>query len=151
MKVSEKGLELIKAHEGLRLTAYPDPATGGEPFTIGYGCTSAAGVCDVHKGMTITKEQAEEMLLKAIVHYEDVVRLHVTVPLTQEQFDACVSLCWNIGPANFKHSSVVRLLNERRYKEAADAFLMWDKAAHHVLPGLHHRRVAERNRFMGVA
>jgi len=148
MKTSEKGIEFIIAHEGLRLQSYPDPATGGEPWTIGVGLTSAAGIIDVKPGMKITLQQAHDYLVASLHQYEKAVNEAVTVPLEQNEFDALVSLCFNIGAANLKHSTVVKKLNAGDREGAAHAFLMWDKANHHVLAGLHRRREDESHLFL---
>ncbi len=144
MKMSDRGIEFLKHHEGLRLTSYPDPATGGHPWTCGYGCTKG-----VHPGMVITLEQAEAMLREALVEYEHAVASSVTVPLAQHEFDALVSLTYNIGIHNMQGSTVLHKLNADDKQGAADAFLMWDRAAHKVMPGLHHRREDERRLFNG--
>jgi lysozyme len=143
MRTSAKGIDLIKLHEGCCLVAYPDPASGGIPWTIGYGSTHG-----VHPGMKITPQQAEDMLVADLTQFEDVINEHVKVPLAQHEFDALVSLTYNIGPANFLRSSVLRDISAGNKHAAADAFLMWDRAAHHVIAGLHHRRLDERALFL---
>jgi len=143
MKTSEHGIELIKAHEGLRLEAYPDPGSGGEPWTIGYGSTK-----HVHPGMRITKEQAHDMLVADLSIYEAAVNHAVHVSISQNEFDALVSFVYNVGVRNFLGSSVLRRLNNHDLAGAADALLMWDKASHHVMAGLHKRREDERNLFL---
>lgn len=152
MKTSEEGLALIKAHEGLRLKAYPDPGTGGEPFTVGYGTTSAAGVGKITRGMTITKVQAESMLVRSLEAYEKGVLAALTRTPTQNQFDAMVSLAYNIGVPRFQKSSVVRFHNAGFHDKAAAAFLMWTKsgkgAKRRVLPGLVKRRNAEHDLYL---
>jgi len=148
MKVSSSGLDLIKKHEGLRLTAYPDPATGGEPWTIGYGITSSAGVGKITKGMKITLQEAEDMLRRALGVYERGVQDTLTRRPTQHQFDAMVSLAYNIGVPAFRKSSVARFFNAGEIDKAAGAFLMWNKAAGKVMPGLTKRRASEREWFL---
>jgi lysozyme len=148
MKVSATGLDLIKKHEGLRLTAYPDPATGGEPWTIGYGITSSAGVGKITKGMRITLAEAEDMLRRALMVYERGVQDTLTRRPTQNQFDAMVSLAYNIGVPAFRKSSVARFFNAGEIDKAAGAFLMWNKAAGKVMPGLTKRRASEREWFL---
>lgn len=143
MKTSSDGVAAIAAHEGLRLKAYPDPATGGEPWTIGYGHTSRAGLPKVARGMTITRERALEILANDLVAFENAVEKALTVNPTQHQFDAMVSLCFNIGPANFLKSSVVKFHNGRQFARAAGAFALWNKAAGKVMAGLMKRRAAE--------
>ena len=92
MKTSSNGIEMIKAHEGLVLYAYPDPGTGGEPWTIGYGHTKG-----VLPGMRISEEQAEAFLREDLAAFEKAVTDLVPIPLTQSEFDALVSFCFNVG------------------------------------------------------
>lgn len=138
MKTGEKGKALMHEFEGLRLEAYPDPGTGGEPWTIGYGHTSMAGKPHVTKGMKITKEEADEIFSRDLGKYE----AHVPEG-TQNQFDAMVSLCYNIGPSNFNKSSVKKYHVARNYEKAAASFKAWNKAAGKVMAGLTRRRAAE--------
>jgi lysozyme len=148
MKISQAGIDLIKKHEGCRLKAYPDPGTGGEPWTIGYGTTSGAGVGKISKGMTISQAQAESMLVRSLMDYELGVIHALTRQPTQNQFDAMVSLAYNIGVGRFKTSSVVRFFNAGFPDKAAAAFLMWTKAGGRKLPGLVTRRNAEHDLFL---
>lgn len=148
MKTSQDGIDLIKKFEGLRLTAYPDPGTGGEPWTIGYGTTSSAGVGKITKGMKITQVQAESMLVRSLAAYEAGVLKALSASPAQHQFDAMVSLAYNIGLTNFSRSSVVKYLNAGLVEKAAGAFLLWNKAAGKVMPGLTRRRAAERDLFL---
>ncbi len=145
MKTSAAGIELIKAHEGLRLVAYPDPGSGGDPWTIGHGTTHG-----VHPGMKITAEQAHLMLVKELPIYENTVNHGVHVEITQPEFDALVSLVYNIGARNFLGSTVLRKLNAGDKQGAADAILLFNKASHHVMAGLTKRRHDERALFLAV-
>lgn len=140
MKTNQAGIELIKEFEGFRGKAYKCSA---DVWTIGYGHTSAAGEPFVKAGMVMTESEAEALLKKDIKKYEDAVNRAITVALTDNQFAACVSLCYNIGPGNFAKSSVVRFCNKKQFKDAADAFNLWNKAGGKVLPGLTRRRAAE--------
>lgn len=144
---SEAGRDLIAAFEGIVLKAYPDPGTGGKPWTIGIGHTSSAGAPVVTKGMTITRAQAFEILGRDLEIFEASVRKYVKVPVSQQQFDAMVSLCFNIGGMAFAKSSIVRHINASRYLEAAASFDLWNKAASRVMAGLVRRRAAERTLF----
>jgi len=148
LKTSQLGIDLIKAFEGKRLKAYPDPATGGEPWTIGYGTTTSAGVGKITKGMVITEAQAESMLVRSLASYEASVLKALTKLPSQHQFDALVSFAYNVGPLNMSRSSVVRYLNAGDITKAARAFLLWNKAAGRVMPGLTRRRAAERDLFL---
>ena len=151
MKTNAAGLKLIKQWEGLRLDAYPDPATGGEPWTIGYGHTSAAGAPKVSKGMRITEAEAEEILRRDLGQYEFAVAQAILTDMNENQFAAMVSLCFNIGPGNFKSSSVVKRFNAGDISGAAEAFLMWNKANGKVMQGLVNRREAEKKLFLTPA
>lgn len=147
MKTSKAGLDLIKKWEGCRLKAYRDSAG---VLTIGYGLTSAAGIIPVTEGLTITQAQADDYLARALVKYEAAVEKAITRPMTQPQFDAMTSLCYNIGPGEFPGSSVARRFNEGNISGAADAFLMWTKAGGKELQGLVKRRHDERKLFLSA-
>lgn len=142
MKTSQRGIDLIKSFEGLRLTAYPDPGTGGDPWTIGYGHTKG-----VKPGMKITENWAEELLRDDLAEFEAAVNGLVKVRLCQHQFDALVSLVFNIGPGAFSDSTLLRLLNAGLYDDAALQFVRWNKGGGKVLSGLTRRRMAERKLF----
>lgn len=141
MQTSQKGLDLIKSFEGLRLSAYKCPA---DVWTIGYGTTAG-----VKEGQIITKERAEELLRDDVKRFEDQVLRLVKVPLTQGQLDALVSFTYNLGAANLGNSTLLRLLNAGDYKGAAAQFGRWTKAGGKELPGLVKRRAAERSLFEG--
>lgn len=145
MRTSDRGIALIKAHEGLRLQAYQDPVG---VWTIGFGHTTAAGPPAVTKGMKITEAGAEAILRDDLRKFEGYVTSAVHVPLTQEQFDALVSFTFNLGPGNLKTSTLLRKLNSGDYLGAADQFLRWDKAGGKTLRGLTKRREAERALFL---
>lgn len=148
MKTSDAGLNVIKKSEGLRLIAYPDPATKAEPYTIGYGLTSASGVIDVKPGMKITQAEANRLLKEALAKYEAVVNSCLKRTPTQAQFDAMVSLCYNIGPRNFRNSTVVRKFNAGDFTGAAEAFMLFTKANGQTMKGLVNRRNEERLLFL---
>jgi lysozyme len=133
---------MIEGWEGSVLTAYRDPVG---ILTIGYGHTGP----DVTEGQTITKEEADETLANDLGKFEDGVNAAVdTAPTTQGQFDAMVSLSFNIGLGNFRKSTVLRKHLESDYTPAADAFLLWNKAGGRVLPGLVKRREGERGVYL---
>lgn len=143
MKLSQKGIELIKQFEGYSSKAYPDPATGGAPWTIGYGTTKG-----VKPGMVITAQQAEKMLRDDVAKFESGVSSLITAPTTQGQFDAMVSLAYNIGLGNFGKSTLLKKHNARCYTCAADQFRVWNRANGKVMNGLTKRRAAERQVYM---
>lgn len=148
MKTNAAGIALIQRWEGKRLTAYPDPATGGEPWTIGYGHTTAAGPPAVKRGMKITDQQATDILKADLVKFEAAVVNVLKKAPTPNQFAAMVSLCFNVGPGNFGKSSVVRKFNAGDIEGAAKSFLLWNKAAGKVMAGLTRRREDERKLFL---
>lgn len=145
MKINAAGLDLIKRWEGLRLTAYKDIVG---VWTIGYGHTAAAGAPAPKAGMKITEKEAHDILVRDLAQYEKAVTKALSIVPSANQFAAMVSLCYNIGPANFAKSSVVRLLNVGKPREAADAFLLWNKAGGKVIKGLTARREDERKLFL---
>ena len=147
MKTSAKGIDLICSFEGFRAKAYPDPATGGEPWTIGYGHTSLAGGLQVKKGLVITEKQGREILAMDLLKFEAAVAKFLKRIPTQNQFDAMVSLCFNIGPGNFGKSSVLKWFNNGTLTLAADSFFKWNRAAGKVMAGLTRRRKAEADLF----
>ena len=139
LKISKKGLDLIKEYEGCVLTAYRCPAG---VWTIGYGHTGG-----VNKGDKITKKQAESFLKEDIEKFENGVNSVVSVALTQNQFDALVSFTYNVGLAAFKTSTLRQKLNAGDYKGAAKEFPRWNKSSGRVLNGLIRRRNAEKRLF----
>lgn len=145
MKTGPKGLAEIMKWEGLRLRAYRCSAG---VLTIGYGHTSMAGPPTVNPGMTITKAQAEQILKRDLRKYEKAVNDAVRVDLSQEQFDALVSFCYNVGPGGFRKSSALRMVNARRFDAVPAKLMLWNKAGGRVLKGLTRRRAAEGELFM---
>jgi lysozyme len=146
VKVSERGLELIQSFEGLRLEAYDD---GGGVWTIGYGTTRYPDSGEpVKEGDAISQAQADEYFAADVGDFAaDVGRL-VHVPLSQQQFDACCSLAYNIGTGAFEKSTLLQKLNAGDYYGAADEFLRWNKDGGVVNPGLVNRRKFERALFL---
>ena len=97
--------------------------------------------------MTITQEEAEQMLLTELEEYEGYIEDMVTVPLTQNQFDALVVWIYNLGPTNFKNSTLLKELNAGNYNAAGQEITRWNKAGGKVLAGLVKRREAEAELF----
>lgn len=135
MKISAEGLALIKKFEGCELTAYQCSAG---VWTIGYGHTKG-----VEKGMTISKESAEEMLIEELHEYEGYITDNVTSPLSQNQFDAMVSWVYNLGPSNLLASTLLKVLNAGDYDGVPAQIKRWNKAGGQTLDGLIRRREAE--------
>jgi lysozyme len=144
MKTSPEGLSQLVAREGMKLKAYRD--TGGV-WTIGVGHTPAKA------GQVITQAQAMKLLAKDIAWAEAAVNAVVAkskVPVTQNMFDAMVSLCFNIGAQGFAQSTVARKLMDGDKPGAADAFLMWNKVKGATSKGLMNRRRSERRQFLST-
>ena len=139
MKICNPGLDIIKASEGLRLTAYRCPA---DVWTIGYGHTKG-----VKPGDKCTVSQADQYLREDCSDAEWAVNAQVTVPINQNQFDALVSFVFNLGGTNLKTSTLLQKLNGADYVGAALEFPRWNKAGSKVLPGLVKRRAAEQTLF----
>lgn len=148
MKTSAAGLALIREYEGCVLHAYQDAAG---VWTIGVGHTAAAGPPAPTPGMTISEAEALDILARDICQYERAVESAVARRMTQNQFDAMVSLCFNIGPSRFRESTVLHDFNRGETEGAADAFLLWNRAGGRVLEGLVRRRYAERALFLSLA
>lgn len=141
MKVSEKGLNIIKESESLQLKAYKCPAG---ILTIGYGHTGP----DVLPGMTINQVAADVYLKLDCAVAEHAINRLVKIPLNQNQFDALVSLVFNIGTGAFQRSTLLKRINEGDFGAASDEFLKWTKSKGKELPGLVIRRNKERNLFL---
>lgn len=136
----EKALKLIKEFEGCRLTAYPDPGSGGDPWTIGWGSTGPG----IKKGVTWTQDMADARLSSDVTKFAAKVdALLGAAPTTPGQKAALVSLAYNIGTGNLQTSTLLRLHKEGDYVAAQGQFQRWNKAAGKVLPGLTRRRMAE--------
>lgn len=158
MKTGTKGVALIQVSEGYEkarpdgsCVAYLDKLAGKKYWspgykglwTIGYGCTEG-----VTEGMVWTQAQATKRLQVEIAKHEVAVSKMIKKPINQNQFDAIVSLSYNIGSGAVSKSSVVRKFNEGDVAGAADAFLAYNKAGGKVYPGLVTRRAAERKLFL---
>jgi len=141
MQTSEKGLDLIRRYEGLRLVAYVCP---GGKLTIGYGHTGP----DVTTGKKIDEEEADALLLKDVQRFENAINGMVSVPISQGMFDALISFSFNLGAGSLKSSTLLKKLNADDRKGAADEFLKWNKAKGKVLAGLAARRESERELFL---
>ncbi|ASL89052.1 lysozyme [Serratia marcescens] len=143
MKTSNNGRNFIKGFEQLRLKAYPDPGTGGKPWTIGWGHTKG-----VMQGDRITQEQAEAFFSEDLAVFELTVNSAIKRTMTQNQFDSMVSLAFNIGGPAFAGSTLVKKFNAGDVQAAADEFPKWRNSAGKVMPGLVKRRAAEREIFL---
>lgn len=143
--INKAALDLIKKFEGFRAQTYVDAA--GVP-TIGYGTTARAGIgIRPTPGMTCTEAQAAAWLQAAVDKFAATIRPRMTREPTPNQFGAMVSLAYNIGPAAFARSSVLRRFNAGDLDGAANAFALWNRSGGKVLNGLIRRRAAEAALF----
>lgn len=148
--INKATIDLIKSFEGLRLNAYPDPATKndpikkGKPITIGYGTTIYNGLQEVKMGDTITEPQAEQFLLYDVKKFSEKVKALLRKELNENQFGALVSFSYNVGIGNLKISHLLPKVNANPNDPTIkDEFLKWKTAAGRVMPGLLRRRQAE--------
>ena len=139
MKISKRGLELIKKYEGCKLTSYKD-AVG--VWTIGYGHTKG-----VKRGQTITEDEAEKLLKEDVAEFETLVNLLILTKykFNQNEYDALVSFAFNLGGGNLQKLTA----NGKRNKgQIADSIPLYNKAGGKVLSGLTKRRKEEQKLFL---
>jgi lysozyme len=137
--VAALAVAVIGGFEGLKLIAYPDPATRGPPWTVCYGETKG-----VKPGDRYTLQQCKDMLLASLPAYANGIEKCVTAPLPDKRYVALVSFAYNVGVGAACKSSVVKLINAGRTREGCEALMKWNKAAGITFPGLTKRRDAER-------
>ena len=145
IKTSQVGINLITRFEDLVLTAYDD---GVGVWTIGFGTTIYPNGVKVKRGDTCTKAQAMTVFQHDLRRFEVAVNQAVKVVVNQNQFDALVSLTYNIGETAFKKSTLLAKLNKGDFNGAADQFKVWNIGGGRVLKGLVRRRAAERELFL---
>ena len=149
LKTSQNCLSLIKKWEGLYLDAYLNPVG---IWTIGYGTTEYPDGKKVKQGDKINTEQAEYFLKYKVDILADEVNKLVRIELTQKQFDALVSFCYNVGVGTLKYSTLLEKLDQGDYQGAANEFPKWNKVIVNgvttILPGLVDRRDDEKNLFL---
>ncbi|MBV4465880.1 lysozyme [Pseudomonas sp. SWRI79] len=150
--LSKRGLSAIKTSEGCKLSAYQD---GAGIWTIGYGTTGKVDGQPIGRGLVIDENCAERLLRTSLLTFEkDVNRLIKLDGLTQNQYDALVSLIYNIGTTNFSQSTLLRELNMGNVMRAAEQFLVWCKLTDAktkqkiTSAGLLNRRRLERELFL---
>lgn len=140
-RIGEKGKALIKRWEGCELEAYPDPGTGGAPWTIGWGTTRMDGRA-VKRGDRITQERADQLFDQQLARYADEVSATIgNASTSQEQFDALVSFHYNTGA--IQTATLTRKHEAGDFAGAAKEFGKWVNAAGKKLPGLVKRRADE--------
>lgn len=157
MKVSDKAIEMIKHHEGVRLKPYRCPA---RLWTVGVGhvIDPAHGKVKYEERMslkipdgwnrTLTNEEVDQILRTDLNRFERGVLRLCPGNLTQGQFDALVSFAFNVGLGNLQRSGLRMKVNRKEFESAADEFMKWTKAGGKVLKGLVNRRKDERALFL---
>ena len=146
MKTSTNGINLIKRYEGFSSKPYLCPAN---VWTIGYGNTYLEDRSPVTKDTpNIDYDRGTKLLAIRLEDYEHAIDTAVHVKLNQNQYDALVSLCYNIGQGNFARSSLVKYLNAGNSTKAAQEFLSWNKVKGKVITGLTKRREEEMKLFL---
>ena len=139
-QISQHGLDKLKQWEGLKTKAYQD--SNGE-WTIGYGHTAKAGGLEPVKGMVITKEDAESLLLKDLTQFEAAVENNVKVKLNDNQFAALVSFAFNVGTGAFKSSTLLKKLNKGDFDAVPAELMKWVHTGNTKNQGLVNQRRAE--------
>lgn len=137
-------LPLVQHFESCRLDAYPDPGTGGKPWTIGWGHTGG-----VNPGDAISKAEADRLLVIDLSAAEASVLAEVNpLQLPDCQVAALISFIFNLGPMALRHSTLgVRI--RAGDSGASEEFAKWNRAGGKVLAGLTKRRAAEASLFQG--
>ena len=139
--VSERGIDLIRHHEGCRLDAYQDSAG---VWTIGYGHTGSAA----QEGARITQAEAEDLLRADLASAESGVADLVSADLSQSQYDALVSFVFNVGRSALASSTLVERLNDGIVLKVPQELCRWIYAGGARSKGLARRRVAEAALFL---
>ena len=141
MKVSQRGIDLIKKHEGCKLKSYLCPS---KVATIGYGNTYYLDGTKVELGETITQKDADELLKSTLTKFEKDVWSVIKQSVNQRMFDALVSFTYNVGLGNLKSSTLLKKVNKNiNDPSIREEFLKWNKSRGRALKGLTNRRMDE--------
>ena len=142
--ISKKCIDLVKDFEGFSAKAYPDPATGAEPITIGYGSTRYADGSKVKMGDVVTYQEAQRLLLLDLERRYNAIKNWLPYNINQNQIDAVVSFAYNCGIGAFEKSTLRKKIwanpNDPAIK---DEFMKWVRAGGKIMKGLRRRRSAE--------
>jgi lysozyme len=147
MNPSQNCTKLIQQFEGCAkkrpdgtFEAYPDPGTGGDPWTIGWGSTGP----DIKRGTVWTQKQCDDRFNSHLAEFcQGVSKAIGDAPTTQSQFDAMVCFAYNVGTGAFAKSTLLKKHKAGDYKGASAEFAKWNKAGGKVMNGLTRRRAAE--------
>lgn len=146
MRTNQEGQDIIKSYESLRLEAYHCSAG---VCTIGWGSTTYTDMTPIKIGDKISVETAQELFEFHVKRCEDAVSSVIMTPVTDNEFSAMVSLCYNIGPNAFKKSTLVKMLNRKEpLEDVAYQILQWNRSGGKVLNGLIKRRQSEHDLFL---
>jgi len=156
MNATPNCFAVIKHYESCRLVAYPDPKTGGAPYTIGWGATGQG----IGPGVMWTQQQADDRLVADVALRESDANNAIRVEVTPGQFDAFVDALYNIGHGspikdgivrlrNGNPSTFLRMLNGGNYLLARDALGQWVSPGTPVEHGLRRRRTADQSLWDG--
>jgi len=141
MKVNQAGIDLVKAFEGCKLTAYLCPA---KIPTIGFGATFYQDGTKVKLGDKITQAQADELLKHHLDTFAERIITYFKKPLNDNQFSAVLSFSYNLGTGALKSSNLLKKINANPADQTIrEEFLKWKYAGGKILPGLERRRIAE--------
>lgn len=151
MTIADAGLQLIREFEGCAkqrsdgtVEAYPDPGTGGAPWTIGWGSTTDEDGQAIAPGAVWTQERCDARFAAHVAEFaKEVAALLGDAPVGQNQFDALVSFAYNIGTNALGTSTLLRMHKAGDHAGAAEQFARWNRAGGRVLAGLVRRRAAE--------
>jgi lysozyme len=141
MKASPDGIRFLTSWEKFKPVASPDVSG---IMDIGFGHRVQPG----ERFTTISVNAATQMMENDVSYCENIINNYVEIDLKQNEFDALVSLVYNIGRGNFMKSTLLKMLNTGTIATAAQQFLVWRLAGGKVIKGLEHRRMAERDIFL---
>jgi lysozyme len=157
VNISPNCTAVVEHFESCRLKAYPDPKTGGAPWTVGWGATGPG----INADTVWTQAEADTRLARDLVFREAEANQAIRAPLTQGQFDGFVSILFNVGHGSPIKDGIIRLrsglpstllrkLNERDYDGAREQFILWVSPGTNVEHGLRRRRVTEQQLWDGL-
>lgn len=137
-------VNLVKQFEGFKSKAYPDPATNGEPYTIGYGSTRYANGDKVKLGEMLTMPEAERLLIFDLERRLGAIRAWLPYQMNQNQVDSVLSFVYNCGVGAFEKSTLRKLIWDNPHNPIIrQEFMKWTRANSKVMKGLQNRRAAE--------
>ena len=146
MHISQEGITLIKHYEGCPKDKDGNAVSyrcAANKATIGYGSLKLIDGSPVTDNISITMQEAEDLLAHELVEYEGYINDLVKVPLKQNEFDALVSWVFNLGPSNLESSTMLKVLNAGKYQEVPEQIKRWNKVNGKVNEGLVKRRKSE--------